>query len=147
MPNNFKQLFSRNRVVVRRLMRVNMLIQMKSATGRIERVALVRGEPQHQHSKGQNKNRPCYYEKIVPCLVLSAPNLDQDPAKRGHRDINQEANRKPGRLEIDSDHCADFKINKQKKDVREFSAPLLNMLMKAARADQTVVAPIAKSAK
>jgi hypothetical protein len=128
-------------------MQVSMLIQMTSATQRIGRVVLVRGEPQHQHSKGQNKNRPCYYEKFVPCLVLSAPNLDQDPTQRGHRDIYQVANRKPGRLEIDSDHCADFKINKQKKDVREFSAPLLNMLMKAARADQTAVAPIVKSAK
>src|SRR5258708_476435 len=97
---------------------------MTSVTGPIGGVVLVRGEPKHQHSNGQNKNRPCYYEKIFPRLVLSAPNFDQDPAQRGHRDINQVAYRKLGRLEIDSDHCAEFKINKQKKDVREFSAPL-----------------------
>src|SRR5258705_2810258 len=99
-------------------------VMLGSVTGPVGRIVLVRCEPQYQYRKRQNQNCPCHYEKIFPRLVFSAPNLDQDPAQRCHRDINQVANRKPGRLEIDSDRCADFKIDKQKKDIRKFSASL-----------------------
>jgi hypothetical protein len=64
---------------------------------------------------------PCHDEKSLSRFVFRPANLDEDPAQRRNCDIDQVANRKFRGLEIDSDHCADFEIDEQKKkDVRKF---------------------------
>ena len=51
-------------------------IELTSVTGGVGRIVPMRGQPQHQHRKGQNQNRSCYYEKVFPRLVFRPANLD-----------------------------------------------------------------------
>jgi hypothetical protein len=84
-------------------------------------IILIGGEPKNQHSKRQNQNRSCHYEKVLTRLVFRAPNFDQDTSQRCHRNVDQVANRKLRGLEIDPNHGTDLKVDKQKKDVWKFS--------------------------
>src|ERR1700730_1245756 len=97
---------------------------LKSVTWPIGWLVLARREPQYQQGNRQDQNCSCHDEKIIPCPVFGAHNLYQDPAQRCNRDIDQVANRKFRRLEIDADHGPDFEIDKQKKNVRKFSPSL-----------------------
>jgi hypothetical protein len=56
--------------------------------------------------------------------VFRPANLDQNPAKRRQCDIDQVAYWKGRGLEINPDHCADFEIDEQEKNVGELGPSL-----------------------
>jgi hypothetical protein len=79
--------------------------------------------------------------------VLGADDFDQHAAESRDCNIDQVAYREAGGLEVNADHRSDFEIDEQEQNVSEARAALAAMPMKAAPADQTVVAPIANSAR